>query len=468
MEAFWVRAMSRFSPLKFKFFPVILVVLATESYAYQLPGEPPKKDDRLSFNVLHLPIQDNPVESSVAREGEDAATMKYGFGEEEGFSFSSSYSSRMENPFDRFGKLEADGFWDLSLSTPLAGALPAVDIDYSVGGFDGDSGDQFGDADHRMLSVEFNGELGIFEHGLGYESVGAEYYTMEDDFEDEGEGENSETIESWIGKSFGNMSISQFIQLSESDNGFSEESLQGTKARYTWSSWPYIGTSFSHATGTRKNGVDDSGDDGFEVGISSVSGALSMAHNIWNADFYVSRKTVDESADHSYGEPDLTSYYLSGSIYPNKTLTLTHSLSVAEENYREYEAETRSTSIALSLKYKPTKKNIVFTAYASNDTEKNLDWGTDVNYFYSKAGIEWDLSDRSVARNILSLTVGYDRYEDHIYSSSNMDDLSVMISFKSYSLGSILRSHDRSKYDNSSVHNALNGPANYGLSPIFP
>ena len=121
-----------------------------------------------------------------------------------------------------------------------------------------------------------------------------------------------------------------------------------------------------------------------------------------------------------------------------------------KEDYREYVAETQTLSTSLSLSYAPLKKSYSFSAYASNDTTQNRDWGMDTSYFYSEAGIEWDLSaHRGGRKNLLSLTVAYDRYEDHMYSGANMGGASVQVNIKSYSLGSILRSLNHSKRDRS-------------------
>jgi hypothetical protein len=468
MMLFVDRPMDFLMPVKFRFLPAILLVLATASHAYQLPGDAPADDNRFALSSLQLGLTDNPIQSSIERHGEDAAIMQYKLSTQEGVSISSSYSNRMENPFDTSGVTESDGFWDLSLSTPRSGALPGIKIDFSYGGFDGDSGDEFGDDEHRMLKIKTNGKLGAFDHGFSYYNVGAKYNVLDKKKQLKDDDKNKETIESWIGKSFGDMSISQFVKQSDSNSGLRHESLVGSRAEYTWSSWPYIGTSFSHATGTRENDAQASEEVSYQLGITSVSGSLSMSHDTWNADFYVDRTTVDETADRSYGQPDFTMYWLGGSFYPNDKLSLTPSITYTQEDYRDYAVETQTVSTSLSLSYYPPQKNYGFTAYASNDTQQNLDWGMDTNYFYSEAGIEWDLSNPGGLRNLLSLTFGYDRYEDSIYSGSNMEGYSVKVSFKSYSLGSILRSHNQSRTDNSLSAPGFYNSSTYGAGPIFP
>jgi hypothetical protein len=464
------RSLYTLSPVKVLSCSVIFFILATQSHAYQLPGDPDSYDNRFALSSLKLDLSDSPLESSITRKGEGAATLKYKLGGPKGFLISSSYSSRMEKPFDGSGELNTDGFWDLRLRTPRSGAMPAVKIDYSFGGFDGDSGDEFGDADHRMLKVKTDGKLGVFDHGFSYKSVGANYYAVgkkkKKNYDDKDK--DKESIETWVGKSFGELSLSQFVKQIESDEGEKGESLVGARAEYTWYSWPYIGTSFSHATGNRYEDERYSDDDDFQVGITSLSAALSMSHDIWNADLYVDRTTVDEAADQSYGQPDLTTVYLGGSIYPNKTLSITPYVSFTEEDYREYAVETRTFSKALSLSYKPLQNNYTFSAYISSDTQENHDWGMDTSYFYSEAGIEWDLSDSGGVRKLLSFTVGYDRYEDHIYSGANMDDVSVKISFKSYSLDSILRAHNQFRDDRSRFSTGLFNAPGYSAGAIFP
>jgi hypothetical protein len=472
MEAFGVRPMSRCSPLKSQFYPVILVVLATGSFAYQHP-DTPTEDNRFALSSLQLGLP-RPIQSSIEHQGDNAAIMQYKLNTREGFSISSSYSTRMENPFDTSGEIESDGFWDLSLSTPQSGALPGINIDFSYGGFDGDSGEEFGDDEHRMLKIKTNGKFGMLDHGFSYNIVGAEYNALDGKKQLSDSDKDKEAIESWLGKSFGDMSISQFVKQSESNSGLRNESLVGTRAEYTWSDWPYIGTSFSRATGTREHATSSENDlqapkdGGFQVGITSISGSLSTSHDTWNADLHIDRTTVDEPADQSYGQPDSTMYWLGGSFYPNNSLSLTPSISYTQEDYRDYVVETQTVSTSLSLSYYPSQKNYGFNAYVSSDTQQNLNWGMDTHYFYSEAGIEWDLSNRGTKKNLMSLTFGYERYDDKIDPGSNMDDFSVKLSFKSYSLGSILRSRNRSR-DNSSqsVTGFYNSPI-YGSSPIYP
>ena len=451
--------MRNLSPVKILSCSVILLVLSKQAYAYELPGDAPEDDNRFALSSLNLEVNQSPVESSMAARGANAVEMKYQLKPAKGFSISSSYSNRMNNAYDSFTAPEADGFWDLGLRTPRSGMIPAVKIDMSYGGFDttdhsfdsaysnfdaAASSGGFGDNDHRMLKVKTNGNLGSFDHGFSYKSVGAEYDALDKKKKIKDKDKGVQETESWVGKSFGDLSISQFIQQSESNNGRRNESLVGTRLEYTWSNWPYIGTSFSQATGTREKNARPGSDGGFEVGITTMSGSLSMSHDIWNAYAYVDRTTVDEAAEQSYGQPNLSEYYLGGSIYPNKTISVTPSLSYSEEDYGDYAAQTQTVSTSLDLSYEPPKSVYSFTAYASNDKMQNQDWGMDTNYFYAEVGIKWDLSEQGDAvRNLLSLTIAYDRYDDYIYSESNMGGPSVQLNFKSYSLGSILRSNSQ-------------------------
>jgi hypothetical protein len=474
MEAFWVRPMSRFPPLKFQFCSAILVVLASSSYAYQHPGDAPDDDNRFALSSLNLHLNDSAIESSIASQGDNAATMKHKLQLAEGFSFSSSYSNRTNNLYDTFGTPEADGYWDLSLRTLRSGAMPAIKIDVSYGGFDttdysfdptysnfdvADSSSGFGDNDHRSLKVKTNGKLGPFDHGFSYKSVGAEYEALDKKKKVKDKDKGAQETESWVGKSFGDLSISQFLQQSESYSNRRNESLVGTRVEYTWSHWPYIGTSFSQAAGTREKNARPGSDGGFAVGITTISGSLSMSHDIWNAYAYIDRTKVDEAAEQSYGQPNLSSYYVGGSIYPNKTISVTPSLSYTEEDYRDYAAQTHTVSASLDLSYEPPQRAYSFTAYASNDKTQNQDWGMDTNYFYAEAGIKWDLSERGgPVRKFLSFSIAYDRYDDYIYSNANMGGPSVQLSFKSYSLGSILRSNSRPERSHSGFSNGAYSP----------
>jgi hypothetical protein len=468
MEAFWVRPMSRFPPLKFQIYPVILVVLATKSYAYQLPGEAPADDNRFVLGPLQLGLSNTPIKSSIHRQGDNAATMKYQLGGKEGFSISSNYSSRMEDPFDTSGELEKDGFWDLSLRSPQSGALPGMKIDFSTGGFDGATGNEFNEETRHMFNVDTKGKVGILNYGARYTTVGANYAALGKKNKIKDKDKGKETIHSWVGKSFGDLFLSQFITQTESNIGRADkplinESLVGTSASYTLHHWPYIGASVSQATGTRKTG-----DSGFEVPITSTAGSLSMSHKTWSANLSVDRTMPNAAPEQTYGQPDSTGYYLGGSIYPSKTLSFTPYVYMSEDVYTDYGATTKSLSTAFSLTYAPARKNYRFKAYASNDTVENLDWGMDTNYFYSEAGIEWDLAEHQIATRRLSLTIGYDGYEDKVYSGSSSSNYSVKLSFRSYSLGSIFGFHTRHRRNSSSFFADINGETDSHLYPEFP
>ena len=466
------RPMDRTLPLKFPLYSAVLLVLATHSYAYQLPGDPPASGVNSTIDLLPMEFSNIPMKSSMSQRGNDAATLKYKLEQTSGIAISSSYSNRLENPFDTPDDLEMEGFWDVELSTPRSGAMPAMKIEYSVGGFDGETGSDFVDSNHRKFNIQTKGKLGFFDHGVGYKVIGSDYEVVDKKNKVKDKDKDRESINSWIGKSFGKLYLTQFIEQKRSNVNSStkreiNDSLVGTSVSYTWSNWPYISTSFSHATGTRENPASSSSR-GFELDITSLKSSLSASHNKWNADLSV-RQTIPESAaGELYGQPESTNFYVGGSYYPNGTLTLSPSINRSLQSYQDYGAETETVSTSLSMVYRPRKKNYSFNIYASHDSSENLDWGMDTNYFYAQAGIQWELSGRKSTRNLLSLTVGYDRYEDELYSGANSDDYSVKISFKSYSLGGVLRSRNQFRESNSSFMNGLTASPFYEARPAFP
>ena len=128
------------SPHKFGLYSVILSVLASPSYAYQLSGDSPSSDGGTAAPSLNLVISDSVVESTLSRHGNDAETMDYTLKSPAGFSIMSSYSNRLEDPFSMPEDSTVSGFWGVGLKTPRVGSLPAVEVDFSVGGFDGETG----------------------------------------------------------------------------------------------------------------------------------------------------------------------------------------------------------------------------------------------------------------------------------------------------------------------------------------
>ncbi|WP_418259683.1 SPOR domain-containing protein [Haliea sp. E17] len=433
--------MKRYLLLKYLISPVVVLIMARGSYGYELPGDPPESDQR-TLVPIDLDFTDNPVHGRIANIDSDAATLKYNFSQIKGLAISSSYSNRLLDPFSSDGDVDMDGFWDIRLSSPRTDSLPGIEIDFSAGGFNGETGTDFADPSHQRIRVKTSSKLGAFDYGSSYQVVGTDYEVVDKNNKIKEKDRNRATTNSWIGRSFGKLHISQFTEqkrnnIDESRQPQVTDSLYGTSLRYTLLSWPYVGTSFSYASGDRESEVVD-------VGITSLNGGLSASHNNWNVDLYISRTSPEDNAGNYFGQARDTNYYLGGSYYPNKRLVISPSINRNVQNYQDWGVESETLSTAVSVMYRPRERDYSFNIYVSQDSQEAPEWGVETEYFYSEAGIQWDLRNN----NLLALTFGYNRYDDKIYSGSDSDDFSVKISFKSYALDRILNSRTVTPYSN--------------------
>ena len=119
------------SLLKARYLSVILSVLATHPYAYQLPGDPQEDSAWGSVPELNLQLFDGSSESTMTEVNSDAAALEYRINQPKGLSIISSYSNRLEQPFENDGESNLDGFWDLKMQSPALGVLPAIEFDYN-------------------------------------------------------------------------------------------------------------------------------------------------------------------------------------------------------------------------------------------------------------------------------------------------------------------------------------------------
>jgi hypothetical protein len=398
------------------------------------------------------PNSDSHPTTHVSRQGDNAAKLQYVLGESGGISAMTSFYNRLRSPDGAPGARERDGYWNFKLTTPRLAGLSAIALDYSVGGFDGDTGDHFGDLEHHKLSIKARGETGRIHHGIDYRITGAEYNDVDKTKRTRADEKDKEKLRLWLGRSFGDWSITPFVTRSQSniyDNPGKpvvKDALVGANIDYTWSRWPYVNLSVSHSAGIRESSSESSNQGAFQTGIQSLGSSLNIYRDLWGANLSVSRTTPDDSAEPAHSQPISTSYYLGGSIYPDKALTLTPSVSFNRDEYRDLEVDTQTLSATLSVAYAPESKNYQFTADFSYDSAKNRDWGMDTNYYYAEAGIRWQLKESGWSRSFLTLSASHDRYEDGIYSASGSEDFSVRLEFKSLSLYDILLGPGRMRH----------------------
>lgn len=433
---------------------VFLIAFTARGYAYSIVENTPADDSPALALSLESVTDRDRLQSSLSHRGADGATLEHQLKYGNSLSFVSSYSNRLNESFETDSASSIDGFWDMRMVSAPTDLLPKVELDFSVGGFDGESGGAFEDEEQQRVGIKTQGSLGFVDHGASYNRTGSEYDVI-DKKEKAREKDRDKSVSSyWVGKSFGKVYLSQFVEEKHKniDGGRKPEvvdSLVGSSLKYTWSKWPHVGTSVSHATGDRYSA------DGVDVGISSLKAVLSASHTKWSAAASISQITPEDDAGNYFGQADSTNVYLGGSYYPSKRLVITPSINHSVQSYRDWGVETETVSTAMSIVYRPHHRKFRIKAYASYDTLENVEWGMDTNYFYSKASIEWELNGKRGLRNLLSLSLGYDRYEDELYSRSNTEDYSIKLTLKSYSLDNLFRPRNRVRNNNYSFLNGL-------------
>ena len=147
--------------------------------------------------------------------------------------------------------------------------------------------------------------------------------------------------------------------------------------------------------------------------------------------------------------------YLGGSYYPNKRFSITPYWSHSRESYRQWGVVSESESTAVSAVYRPANTNYRLNIYVSHDSQQNRDWGVDANHFYSQASVEWRVGKRKSSRDLVSVALGYSRYEDELYSAASGDEFSVRMTFTTYLLDDLLRGKSRFRHDNFTFLNGL-------------
>ncbi|MFV8818445.1 hypothetical protein [Haliea sp. E17] len=383
--------------------------------------------------------------SSVERELNNGATLTYRTGGSSGLSAYASYSYAAAKE-DGLGASQLsygenfNGYLNLGFSVKKTENLPALKVRYSVGGFDGYTGDDFSNEQRQMFSVSSSGSLaGILDQGFSYRSVGAEYAVLSKKNQIRDKDRDKATLYSWVGKSFGDLSIKQFSKQTETNiyspnKPLTTDTLVGVEGRYTILYWPYVSASFAQASGDREVVASKTSSGDYDLGIDYYSASLSASHNTWSANLSVDSLNPEDSQGYYFGEPDTRNYYLGGSWYPNSVLSITPSIGFTTETFADYLAQTDTTWASLSFNYQPVQSDLRFSGYVSYDASENEEWYMDYSGVYSEVGVHWDLDFIPKRHSNLSLVVGYNRYEDGFYSAASSDSFSVNVNLVSYGL----------------------------------
>jgi hypothetical protein len=430
---------------------VVLALVPQFALAWQAdPGVSAVSSDPVpslgSASYWETPVSIRDADHSPAAEmtarGQDAAQIRYPLGSEDSLRMSTSITSRIGKVADSQGLAKRNGYWNFRVETPLGSQLPGVALELGVGGFDWNTGRDFGEEENRMIRLRTTGKLGGFSYGLRYSDIGEGFSAFGKGTHVKGKGK--EAARFWLSRSFASLSIRPFVRRSR-DNGGDErtepaltDTLVGTSLDYTWSSWPYVGSSVSYASGTRESASRAGDPGGFETGITAVSTALYLAHDRWSADVSLDRVVPGTADRGAAARPVETTYYLGGSFSPTSALSITPGFSLSDEDYARSGGSTRTMSSSLHLTYQPPRRNYLFSAFASHDSSRNREWDLDTGYLYSEAGIQWKLGGSGPVTRLLSFAIAYADYRDRSVGGADTSDLSVQLTFRSFSLSDIL------------------------------
>jgi hypothetical protein len=437
-----------------------LALVAVPVYGYRLPGDPVSTGAGVQLDELSLELSGEGLEERLIQHGNDAATLKYQYRQLSGIDLSTSYSNRLEDPFVDPGGLNIDGYWGLQMKAPAAGGMPGVKFDYSVGGFDGNTGSDFDDSEHRRITVKTWGKLAGFDYGASYNLTGSRFDVVDERKERvRDQDRDREVMMSWIGKTLGRLHVTQFVEqtqrnVDQENRPEVHDSLVGSSLQLTLAKWPYVGTKVSYASGIRERRDLASGRDTIQD-LTSIRTSINASHNTWSLNATASRTSPELERGNDFGQPESTIFYIGGSYYPNQQFSITPYWSQSLESYRQWGVESENESKAVTAVYRPTNTNYWLNLYVSHDSRENRDWGVDADYFYSQASVEWRVGDRKSSSNLVSLALGYSRYDDELYSAANEDEFSVRMTFTTYFLDDLLRGRNRFRHDNYTFLNGL-------------
>lgn len=451
---------------------VALCLVTAPAYPYRLPGDPTDADATALIGDLSLELSDEVLEERLIQHGNDATTLKYQYRQSSGLSLSTSYSNRLEDAFADPEELNIDGYWGMQLKAPSSGVLPGLSFDYSVGGFDGNTASDFDDSAFRRVKFKTKGRIAGFDYGSSYNLTGSQYDVVDNRKERvRHQDRNRQVTNSWVGKSLGRFYVTQFLEqtqrnVDQDNRPGVYDSLAGSSIQVTLAKWPYIGTKISHASGVRE-GRGTASARNFTQDLTSTRASLEASHNTWSASAFATRVTPEFSGGQDFGQPESTTVYVGGSYYPTRQFSITPYWSQSKESYRSWGVESENESKAISATYRPGTTHYWLNLYVSHDSQENRDWGVDAHYFYSHASVELPVGKRDASRSLISLAVGYSRYEDEL-SSANEDEFSVMMTFTTYFLDDLLRGRNRFRHDNFTFMNGLSATPFDGSEDVVP
>jgi hypothetical protein len=313
--------------------------------------------------------------------------------------------------------------------------LPSVDLQYAVGRFDWNTSRGFDDKQNQQMRLESKGRIAGISYGFSHTRVGEEFRGFEKSQEIKNKGKGVSEV--WLSQTLGKLSLQPFVKHSRNNierdprKPVLKDELAGVTLDYTWSSWPYVGTSVTYATGTRASASEPLSYSPFKTGITTLSAGATLSLDTWNLYASFDRATPEASKSQSHNQPVTSTYYAGASFYPNSSLTITPSVYLSDEVYDAMDARTRTLGSYLSASLKPWGRDYELMAFASYDASSNADWGLDSEYFYSEFGMQWNVDRRNAARQTLSLALAYDEYRDGFVRDADTSSFSVRLTFRS-------------------------------------
>jgi hypothetical protein len=402
----------------------------------------PLSDEPLGYWDIPVTISGSGSElAEIRRRGQDAAEIHFDMASDPDFALATGFSTGLADPLRTTSLKRADGLWSVNFKTPRTSSLPSFDLQYAVGRFDWDTSHGFDDKQNQRFSVKSKGRVAGISYGFSHASIGEDYAEFGKGTKIKDKGKAVSKI--WLGHSFGKFSLQPFVKRSRNnieaaaDRPVITDEVAGLSLDYTWSSWPYFGTSVSYASGTRASSKEPSGFSPFQTGIGTLAAGATLSLDTWSLYASADQTTPNASQPQSHNQPETTSYYIGASFYPSSRLSFTPSVYLTDEVYDAMESITRTIGSNLSMSLQPKGRDYELMAYASYDNSKNADWALDSSYLYSELGVRWNMDRRNDARQTLALTVAYDDYQDGFYPDTNTSDVSIRLTFRSVGLPGI-------------------------------
>lgn len=332
------------------------------------------------------------------------------------------------------GDDKALAYLNTRVEASLGDNLPDAQMEFSSSAHSLDRGAGFSSQDS---SNSFRFDLQHAGQGFGY---GFNFFSVGKDFSGRGKSERNPRAdrqgkELWGLWRLGRLGIRPLLQRShdnlevDPDRPRLTDTQVGLTLDHSVLSWPYLGYSVSYLSGTRRSSLEPEGYESYSGPVSTAALSLNYAAGKWGASLHSSRDDSENSSSGDGNQNTTLSHYLSGSYYPNHTISLTGEVGHVRDEYKAQDATTVTNDASLSLSYKPSIGNFDRFLYLSYSTQKNSEWQLDSRYLSAGAGQRWYLRRKPSVISSLSFDVSYDQYLDRASSNASTQDLTFWLRF---------------------------------------